>query len=333
MQFGVVVREVVEAYHAYNATALRRTAPAPTVGKHICSSRCPFFVRNRVYICTLSGNLHVCTREHCDQITETREFGMCAWTELQYPLCAAMHPGEEYSSGSGSGTSDALDFRARVIALPGATPTVPARQSPAETRAHTRLSRIPTARVAARARGKSERVADGLRLQVERVIERLLQPRDVVKPESRKRRLVDSSETARRVRARVDTPSPPPSPATVEADVRQRLVALCIRLWRLLAPALRALQKPPPTRTSYKPSKAYRYTFDYHCIVVLYHTRLPNGFRCAAFEIPHEPTMAVRLPLITDLRHMPYNIDYTPASNTFLSAAATLCNRLRRGAD
>ena len=104
--------------------------------------------------------------------------------------------------------------------------------------------------------------------------------------------------------------------ATVPDDwspaLLDRLTLLCTCLWRLLSST--------PTCQS-QPSK---YSFMYHCLVVLYQCAEPRGFTCPAFAIAHEPVLAAGLPQIADLRLPPLCLDFTPAYNIFLTAAATL---------
>jgi hypothetical protein len=53
---------------------------------HECTNECPWFEYHRVFICRISGSIHLCTEETCDRYVINREGRPCALTGIIYPL-------------------------------------------------------------------------------------------------------------------------------------------------------------------------------------------------------------------------------------------------------
>lgn len=81
---------VVSAYRAYLDCLLiekkLKTVDTEFIKKHQCGNSCEFFCRDDLYICTLSGNLHLCNARDCDSYLVARDARVCTLTGLAFNL-------------------------------------------------------------------------------------------------------------------------------------------------------------------------------------------------------------------------------------------------------
>lgn len=98
--YSLDMLQYIQYVYAHYARCFTRTYYEPVQGvcQHECSGQCEFFsltrqpkdVSNRVvlqiYICWISGNLHVCTPALCKHLKHYRETRVCALTQQTHPL-------------------------------------------------------------------------------------------------------------------------------------------------------------------------------------------------------------------------------------------------------
>jgi len=231
---------------------------------HECSvDQCRYVEYENVFICKDTGNYHECTAIKCDAIVETNDFAFCTKTGISYDL-ALVTPMDR----------DLVDFSNQVSTMPKQPKRPgPRPKEPTSSRDTENLRRVAINVVQNLLQNSGQRVSSCTAPYPQQKQQQ--QQRHKTSPTSQegKKKKPKQQVATRRYR--------PPETQQVNsteltAEFKRRFSETCIVSWNYISSR--------PNFAQYR----NKYKYENHCLVVIYYSRLPEGFECEGFRIPYE---------------------------------------------
>ncbi len=111
-----VVPYLFEAWRRF-LSACKRVETAREIGpraEHTCTGACEMFRYEMVYVCTTSGNYHVCDSRVCTRLRQSHEGRTCELTMITYPLDHVPGGGSEEMYDSKRTTQEKMQHQVKA---------------------------------------------------------------------------------------------------------------------------------------------------------------------------------------------------------------------------